>query len=118
MLYCTTLALAGYSSYSVKIPRTRMKALFHICSTTLHAWQHEPSHSDHHHCLRPNRTEPSRATHGFIIRSLPDGRLATMCVMTSARYCGFYYFGDKGADHCGKGDNRNPDGDKEPLETI
>src|SRR5882672_2129302 len=38
--------------------------------------------------------------------------------MTSAQYCGFYYFGDKGADHCGKGDNRNPDGDKEPLKTI
>jgi len=37
--------------------------------------------------------------------------------MTSAQYCGFYYFGDKGADQ-GKGDNRNPGRDKEPLETI
>src|SRR5882672_2551447 len=40
-----------------------------------------------------------------------------MHVMTSARYCSFYYFRDKGADQ-GKGDNRNPGRDKEPLETI
>ena len=37
--------------------------------------------------------------------------------MTSAQYCGFYYFGDKETDQ-GKGDNRNPGRDKEPLETI
>src|SRR5882672_9935137 len=40
-----------------------------------------------------------------------------MRIMTLARCYGFYYFGDKGADQ-GKGDNRNPGGDKVPLETI
>src|SRR5882672_8889224 len=66
-------------------------------------------------CFHPSR--PSRATSGCIIGSFPCGRLSTMRIMTSARCCGFYYFRDKGADQ-GKGDNRNPGRDKEPLETI
>src|SRR5882672_4500126 len=43
-VYCTIPALAGYSSYLVRIPSTRMEASFHICGTTLHARQHSPSH--------------------------------------------------------------------------
>src|SRR5882672_11109564 len=66
-------------------------------------------------CFHPSR--PSRATSGCIIGSFPCGRLSTTRIMTSARYCGFYYFGDKEADQ-GKGDNRNPGRDKVPLETI
>src|SRR5882672_6717548 len=86
-----------------------MEPSFHICSTILHARQHSPSH------LPPS--EPSRAEL-CIIGSFPNRQLTTTCIMTSTRYCDFHYFGDKGADHCGKGDNRHPDRDKEPLETI
>src|SRR5882672_6565263 len=65
--------------------------------------------SDHLICLRPNRAEPnySRVHHQTFSRQafyLPRVSL------TSAQHCGFYFFGDKGADHFGKGDNRNPDG--------
>src|SRR5882672_3049271 len=116
-MYCTTPALAGYPLYSVRIPRTRMEPLFHICGTTLHARQRDPSHLLPTISIASVRTEPSRAEL-CIIGSFPDRQLTTTRVMTSTRHCSFYYFGDKGADHCGKGDNRHPDGDKEPLETI
>src|SRR5882672_3759487 len=38
--------------------------------------------------------------------------------MTSAWSYDFYHFGDKEADHCGEGDNRNLAGNKVPLKTI
>src|SRR5882672_4982675 len=65
-------------------------------------------------CFRPSC--PSQTTR--IIGSFPHNQLSTMHVMTSARSYNFYHFGDKGADHCGEGDNRNLAGDKVPLETI
>src|SRR5882672_9235140 len=59
-VYCTIPALAGYSSYSVRIPSTRMKASFHICGTTLHARQHSPSHLLPTTSLLPSKpSEPS-----------------------------------------------------------
>src|SRR5882672_6522269 len=79
------------------------------------------SNTAHLICFQPlpcfRLTRPSQATSRCIIGSFPCRWLSTTCVMTSARYCGFYYFGDKEADQ-GKGDNRNPSRDKEPLETI
>src|SRR5882672_660799 len=80
-LYCTIPALAGYSSYSVRIPHTWMKASFHICSTTLHAWQHDPSHLFLTTSFASIRTEPSQTICGCIIRSFPDRQLATMRVI-------------------------------------
>src|SRR5882672_6706788 len=63
MVYCTTPALEGYSSYSVRIPHTRMEPSFHICSTTLHARQHNPSHLLLTISFASVQTEPSRAMH-------------------------------------------------------
>src|SRR5882672_10968505 len=79
------------------------------------------SNTAHLICFQPlpcfRLTRPSQATSRCIIGSFPCRWLSTMHVMTSAWYCGFYYFGDKEADQ-GKGDNRNPSRDREPLETI
>src|SRR5882672_3269425 len=74
-------------------------------------------------CFRPSHlppSEPNRAElfAGASLDLFQTGVYLPRMSLTSAQYCGFYYFGDKGADHCGKGDNRNPDGDKVPLETI
>src|SRR5882672_10342595 len=116
-MYCTTPALAGYSSYSVRIPRTQMEPSFHICGTTLHARQHDPSHLLPTISIASVRTEPSRAEL-CIIGSFPDRWLTTTRVMTSTRHCGFYYFGDKGVDHCGKETIGIRTETREPLETI
>ena len=110
-MYCTTPALEGYPSYSVRIPHTRMEPSFHICGTTLHARQHDPFHLLPTISIASVRAELSRAEL-CIIGSFPDRQLTTTRVMSPTRNCGFHYFGDKGADHCGKGDNRHPDGDK------
>src|SRR5882672_439197 len=80
-VYCTTLALAGYSSYLVRIPRILMKASFHICGTTLHAWQHDPSHLLLTISFASIRTEPSRTIRRCIIGSFPDKRLTATCVI-------------------------------------
>src|SRR5882672_9534726 len=65
-VYCTIPALAGYSSYSVRIPSTRMKASFHICSTTLHARQHSPSHLLPTTSLLPSEPSCLRMHHRII----------------------------------------------------
>src|SRR5882672_8243073 len=74
-------------------------------------------------CFQPSHLPPSEPNRAELFVGASSDLFQTgvylpCASLTSARYCGFYYFGDKGADHCGKGDNRNPDRDKEPLETI
>src|SRR5882672_5247029 len=75
-VYCTTPALAGYSSYSVRIPRILMKASFHICGTTLHARQHDPSHLLPSISFASIQTELSRTICGSLIGSFPDRHLS------------------------------------------
>src|SRR5882672_6435257 len=74
-------------------------------------------------CFQPSHLPPSELSRAELFPGASSDLFQTgiylpRASLTSARHCGFYYFGDKGADHCGKGDNRNPDGDKEPLKTM
>src|SRR5467141_1373472 len=58
-----------------------MKASFHICGTTLHARQYNPSHLLPTTSFASVRTKPSRTICGCIIGSFPDRRLATTRVI-------------------------------------
>src|SRR5882672_7326908 len=60
---------------------------------------------------KPNKTKPSYSWMHHQIFSMQTVNYHTRHNLGSV-------LRDKEADHCGKGDNRNPDGDKEPLETI
>src|SRR5882672_4375853 len=102
-LYCTIPALAGYSSYLVGIPRTRMKASFHICGTTLHAWQHDLSHLLPTTSFASVRTELSQTNRGCIIGSVPDRRLATTCVIDLGAVLGFLLLRRQGSRSLWKG---------------